>query len=177
MVEQLAFLELEPVPKKKYYPLIVRLLREYPQLKAALETDRLLAENGIGLEELFPSCTPRYGFEEVVRPMTPEEYMREKDRWASSTERYGVIRAELREAAKRRAEIKRMKVELIERALENLNAEERKLIEMRYMRQPEMSDTQVMMEMAKMGMPMGRSLYFEVKDRAIRKIATVLNFI
>lgn len=171
-VKQLAFLEMEPVPKKNYRPLIVRLLREYPQLKAALETERILAEKGIGLEDLFPSCTSKYGFEEVVRPMTPEEYTREKERWASSTERYGVIRAELREAARKRAEIKWTKVELIERALEALNEEERLLITLRYIKQPELSDTQVMIRLG-----FSRSFYYEVKDRAIRKIATVLNLL
>jgi ArpU family phage transcriptional regulator len=174
VAEQLALFEVEEVPKKVYYKRIVHILKDYPQLKKALETEKALAEAGIGLEELFPSITASYhgAEEEDVRPMTPDEYEREKLNYNSKTEQYAIKRAEIREAAARRMKVKQMKVLLIERALDALNAEQRKIIQMKYIDRPEMSDIQVMQELN-----MGRTLYYDTKDLAVRMIATVLNIL
>lgn len=171
--EQLALFEVETVPKKVYYKRIVHILKDYPQLKKAIETEKALAESGIGLEEMFPSITAAYhGDEEEVRPMTADEYEREKLPYNSRTEQFAIKRAEIREAAERRMKIKQMKVMLIERALNALNAEQRQIIDMKYIERPEMSDQQVMM-----ALNMGRTLYYDTKDFAIRTIATVLNIL
>jgi ArpU family phage transcriptional regulator len=112
-MEQLSWLE--DVPKKSYYGIIVKQLKDYPHLKKALEIEHLHQD-------------------------------REK------------------------LEGKRIRVELVESAISQLDHEELQIIQKCYFGKSKPKDTSIMMQLC-----VSKSYFYKTKDEAIRKIATVLN--
>lgn len=177
--QNLSLLEVKP-NKKVYYHKVIRLLNEYPKLKAAIETDQALVEFGVGLEDVFPSCTQSLHYEksypEQMKMLQDKEKKQrkqeEEEEFQSDTEAFAMKRIKAQKAAEKRIAEKQVKVFLIERAFEHLNDEERKLIELKYLQKPPMTDTLVMEEMG-----MTKKVYHQVKNDAVFTLATVLNII
>ncbi|OYD06119.1 ArpU family phage packaging/lysis transcriptional regulator [Paludifilum halophilum] len=129
--------------KPSYRKQVERLLRDYPVLKIAVE-------NGES-KDLFPSCTPMY--EERVSGGHKE--------YQSTTERYGVRRAN-----------KQLQVKRIEKALAILDLDERYLIEERYMKLSPPLDQEIQIRFS-----WSESTYRRIKRRALRKLAVALNIL
>lgn len=123
--------------KPEYRKKVEKILSDYVPMKKSLQG-----------WELFPSCVPIYGEEEITS----------SSRW-SSTERYGIKRAE-----------RKRTVQQIEKALNILSQEEREAIERTYF--DYLTTVQVCMELK-----MSERTYRRIKSRALEKIAMVLNLI
>jgi RinA family phage transcriptional activator len=132
--------------KPQYRKEVEKWLRDYPYLKESIEDREMI--------DLFPSCVPVYG----------EENFGGGGGFSSSTERYGIKRAE------RHSWEKQLWVQRIERALATLDEDERAVIEKSYFD----------------GLPaivvcrhlrMSEATCRRIKARAIEKVALVLNLI
>ena len=144
--EQLSAFDKE-IPKQMYIRKVERILYEYPALKAGQENEHELEQ--IGLGNLFPTLIGSY-----------DDMPRGTD-ISDPTGKYGIKRAE-----------KSIKIRQIERALDALNYEERKVIEEKYFNAAHPKDVQVYTELG-----LGSTYYYRVKDQAIRKVAMALNII
>jgi ArpU family phage transcriptional regulator len=144
-MEQINFFE--EVPKKVYVKKVERILYEYPSLKAGIENEIALEHEGLG--NLFPSMIASY--EEAVRGSSI----------SNPTEKFGIKRAE-----------KEIKIRQIDRAMDVLSHEEKKLTEAKYFDRSQPSDVQVYMSHG-----ISERDYYRIKDRTLRKIATALNII
>ncbi|KXG42865.1 ArpU family phage packaging/lysis transcriptional regulator [Tepidibacillus decaturensis] len=145
-MEQLSFLEKE-IPKSLYVRKVERILYEYPALKASQENEKELEKAGLG--NLFPSLISSY-----------EDSIRGTD-ISNTTEKFGIKRAE-----------KALKIMQIERALNALNHEEKRLVKEKYFNPAFPSDIRVYTSLN-----LGSTAYYKLKDQTIRKVATALNII
>jgi ArpU family phage transcriptional regulator len=105
-------------------------------------------ENRDEMESMYPSLIASY-----------EERIRGSD-ISKPTEKYGIMRAE-----------KEFRVSQMKRALGVLNCKERELIERKYFNR-RTSDEGVMLDME-----ISNTLYYKLKDQALRAVANVLNII
>jgi ArpU family phage transcriptional regulator len=115
ITEQLSLLE--DIPKREYYRTVVQQLKDYPQIKKALEKSNLHQD-------------------------------------------------------KIKLEMKRIKAELVEAALDQLDDEELSLIKQSYFEKRKPKDVQLMRKLG-----MAKTCFYKTKDEAIRKIATVFNIL
>ncbi|OYD06111.1 hypothetical protein CHM34_18085 [Paludifilum halophilum] len=134
--------------KPTYRKEVERILKEYPVLKVAVETEQEAEKAGAGL---YPSCTSSY--EERVSGGYSE--------YQSSTERYGIRRAS-----------KQLKLRRIDQALLALDIDERLLVEERYFDQANPSDAIVYDCLG-----WSKRNYYRVKSRAFKKLAFALNLL
>lgn len=133
--------------KPVYRKLVEKMLRDYPAMKEAIQDREMI--------DLLPSCVPVYGEEMISSGNSP---------FASSTERYGIKRAE------RRSWERYLWVQKIEKAMILLDGDERMVIEKTYF-------DGLCAVMVCYQLNMSERSYRRIKSRAIEKIALVLNLI
>lgn len=135
-------------PRDRCIQIVTQMLMEYPALRAAVKLEEELEREG--LSNLYPSAVAVYGTD-APRGTTVNK----------PTEKWGIRRLEW--------SAKALQVRQIERALEVLSEDERRLIEMRYLSPTIMPDKAVYQEM-KVTAATGKRM----KRRALLKIARVL---
>lgn len=135
--------------KPSYIKMVEEILYEYPTLKAAYENEKELEKAGLG--SLFPSMTP------VYEERTSKGY----SEYQSETERYGILRA-----------ARHARLNCIERALDALTQDERRLIEERYF-SPFRPTDQLVYE--RVGLSRGK--YHQLKRKTMTKLAVMLHLI
>lgn len=132
--------------KPQYRKQVEKYLRDYPLLKEAVQDREMI--------DLFPSCVPIYGVEGGGGGGFG----------SSSTERYGIKRAE------RHSWEKHLWVQRIEKALATLDEDEIEVIQKTYF-------DGLCVVMVCHHLKISSATYRRIKSRAIDKIATVLNLI
>lgn len=135
--------------KPEYMKTIEQCLYDYPILKASIENERELEKEG--LSNLFPSITPVY----------EERASKGYSEYQSQTEKYGILRA-------RRI----IQYRQINRAMNTLTTDERRVIEERYINPNSPTD-----QIAYDRLGISRSTFNRLKMQAIRKMARALNVI
>jgi hypothetical protein len=126
---------------------IENMLRRYPLYKKAIEDGSLQRS----MANYFPSCTSAY-----------QERVNEYSKWKSSTERYGIKRAE-----------KYVLVKQVEMGLGVLTQEERKIIEVYYFQPDKWPGVVEFCDQYRLS----EATYHRVKREALWKMAIVWNLI
>lgn len=130
--------------KPQYRKEVEKWLRDYPYLKESIEDREMI--------DLFPSCVPVYG----------EENFGGGGGFSSSTERYGIKRAE------RHSWERQLWVQRIERALATLDEDERAVIVKTYF-------DGLPQVMVCNQLKISEATCRRIKSRAINKLALILN--